>query len=222
MHRALLLFGPLGLALAGGDAAAEIATDGTVGPRLELEGPEFGIGEELGTRAGDNLFHSFERFSLRSGESATFSGPDDDPERDQPGDRRRALRDRRHDRLDHAGRRFLLHQPGGRAVRPQRQPQRAGLVPRLDRGRAALRRRRGVQRQRPRRQQLLARGPGGVRLSRRRRRRDPGGGQPARPASNRRPDPVPHRWRSGGRERERDRRPTTCCSPLRRRPVRCR
>jgi filamentous hemagglutinin family protein len=77
MRRALLLTLSLGLALAAGGAAAQIATDGTVGPRVELAGPEFAIGAELGTRAGDNLFHSFERFSLRTGEGATFTGPDD-------------------------------------------------------------------------------------------------------------------------------------------------
>jgi filamentous hemagglutinin family protein len=75
MRRALLL--PLGLALAAGDVAAQIATDGTVGPRVELAGPEFAIGADLGTRAGDNLFHSFERFSLATGEGATFTGPND-------------------------------------------------------------------------------------------------------------------------------------------------
>jgi len=62
------------LAFVGGDAAAEIATDGSVGPRLELEGREFAIREDLGMRAGDNLFHSFERFSLRGNESAVFHG----------------------------------------------------------------------------------------------------------------------------------------------------
>jgi filamentous hemagglutinin family protein len=57
--------------------AAQIATDGTTGPRLQLSGPEFAIGPELGTQAGHNLFHSFEKFSLATGERATFSGPDD-------------------------------------------------------------------------------------------------------------------------------------------------
>jgi filamentous hemagglutinin family protein len=55
---------------------AQISTDGTVGPRVELGGPEIGIGAELGRQAGRNLFHSFERFSLATGERATFSGPD--------------------------------------------------------------------------------------------------------------------------------------------------
>ena len=65
------------LGLVGGEHAhADVATDGSVGPRLELNGPEFDIRAELGQEAGRNLFHSFERFSLATGERATFSGPD--------------------------------------------------------------------------------------------------------------------------------------------------
>jgi filamentous hemagglutinin family protein len=66
----------LALAQSVAPATAEIATDGTAGPRLELNGPNYAIGADLGTRAGRNLFHSFERFSLRTGERATFTGPD--------------------------------------------------------------------------------------------------------------------------------------------------
>ena len=72
-------------------------------------------------------------------------------QRDRPGHRRHALRDRRHHPLDHPGRRPLLHQPGGRGVRAQRRARRSGLAPRRHRRRAALRRRRAVQRERPRR-----------------------------------------------------------------------
>ncbi|MCC2690200.1 MAG: large exoprotein containing hemagglutination activity domain [Rhizobiaceae bacterium] len=60
----------------GVSTSAQVATDGTVGPRVRLDGPEFDIRADLGTRAGRNLFHSFERFSLATGERATFSGPD--------------------------------------------------------------------------------------------------------------------------------------------------
>jgi filamentous hemagglutinin family protein len=62
--------------IGGGSAQAQIATDGSVGPRIELNGPEFDIGAEFGRQAGRNLFHSFDRFSLSTGERATFSGPD--------------------------------------------------------------------------------------------------------------------------------------------------
>ena len=69
---AIVILGLIG----GASGHAQVATDGTVGPRVELGGPEFDIGAELGRQAGRNLFHSFERFSLSAGESATFSGPD--------------------------------------------------------------------------------------------------------------------------------------------------
>ena len=58
-----------------GGARAEVVTDGSVGPALELSGPEFHIGAELGRQAGANLFHSFTAFSLERSQSATFSGP---------------------------------------------------------------------------------------------------------------------------------------------------
>ena len=35
------------------------------------------IGADLGTRRGDNLFHSFEKFDIATGQTATFTGPDD-------------------------------------------------------------------------------------------------------------------------------------------------
>ncbi|MFH0731126.1 MAG: filamentous hemagglutinin N-terminal domain-containing protein [Pseudomonadota bacterium] len=56
---------------------AEVVTDGTVGLAAALSGPAYRIGDDLGTRAGNNLFHSFERFSLQQQESATFTGPND-------------------------------------------------------------------------------------------------------------------------------------------------
>ena len=59
-----------------GSVHAGVVTDGTVGPRVRLDG-DFEIGADLGRRAGRNLFHSFERFSLETGERATFSGPDE-------------------------------------------------------------------------------------------------------------------------------------------------
>lgn len=57
-------------------AIAQIATDGTAGDRVILEGDDIEITEDLGTRTGDNLFHSFEQFSISEGQIATFSGAD--------------------------------------------------------------------------------------------------------------------------------------------------
>jgi filamentous hemagglutinin family protein len=56
---------------------AEIILDGSLGQQIELAGPEYAITEALGSRAGNNLFHSFESFNLSEGEIATFSGSDD-------------------------------------------------------------------------------------------------------------------------------------------------
>ena len=53
---------------------ADIVTDGTVGGAQTLPGPNFTIPENIGSRAGANLFHSFHRFNIFRGESATFTG----------------------------------------------------------------------------------------------------------------------------------------------------
>src|SRR3954452_21578209 len=56
--------------------AQQIATDGTVGAAARtLTGPRYSIGSDLGRQVGGNLFHSFSRFNLATGESATFRGP---------------------------------------------------------------------------------------------------------------------------------------------------
>src|SRR3954463_13553630 len=70
--------GPLLLAavLAAGPVQAQIVTDGSVGPKVSLRGGEIEIGADLGTRRGDNLFHSFETFGIATGQTATFTGPD--------------------------------------------------------------------------------------------------------------------------------------------------
>ena len=54
---------------------AQIVTDGSVGPKVSLRGGEIKIGADLGTRRGDNLFHSFEKFGIATGQTATFTGP---------------------------------------------------------------------------------------------------------------------------------------------------
>ena len=54
-------------------AHAQIRTDGTLGGlAVTLEGPNFVINEALGRLAGNNLFHSFQVFSVGAAESATF------------------------------------------------------------------------------------------------------------------------------------------------------
>ena len=55
--------------------SAAVLTDGTVGPRQTLSGPNYLIPATLGTVSGQNLFHSFSSFSIQQGESATFTGP---------------------------------------------------------------------------------------------------------------------------------------------------
>jgi filamentous hemagglutinin family protein len=57
-------------------AHAEVTLDGTLGPGLALQGPDYAIGAKLGQQHGSNLFHSFGKFNLNSNESATFAGPD--------------------------------------------------------------------------------------------------------------------------------------------------
>src|SRR3954470_15909143 len=71
--------GPLLLAalLVAGPVQAQIVTDGSVGPKVSLSGGEIKIGAELGSRRGDNLFHSFEKFGIAAGQTATFTGPGD-------------------------------------------------------------------------------------------------------------------------------------------------
>ena len=54
-------------------AGAEITRDGTMGPKGSIAGPAYKIPDTDGTRAGNNLFHSFGRFNIAKGESATFS-----------------------------------------------------------------------------------------------------------------------------------------------------
>ena len=67
----------IGAALAAGPARAQapIVTDGTMGARVELNGPAMQIPNTLGTQAGKNLFHSFQRFNIPTRNSATFTGP---------------------------------------------------------------------------------------------------------------------------------------------------
>jgi filamentous hemagglutinin family protein len=54
---------------------AEIVLDGTLGTKGTLVGPDFLIKDTMGQQVGGNLFHSFESFTVNTGESATFIGP---------------------------------------------------------------------------------------------------------------------------------------------------
>ena len=63
---AITLFSPFAL--------SEITLDGSMGATGSLAGPDYQITEDLGQRAGSNLFHSFGKFNINSAESATFSG----------------------------------------------------------------------------------------------------------------------------------------------------
>ncbi|HEV2300900.1 MAG TPA: filamentous hemagglutinin N-terminal domain-containing protein, partial [Stellaceae bacterium] len=56
-------------------AAQSITIDGTLSPAQTLTGPNYAIAANLGKQVGANLFQSFGKFGLMTGESATFSGP---------------------------------------------------------------------------------------------------------------------------------------------------
>jgi filamentous hemagglutinin family protein len=66
----LLLLGFLSLR-----ADAGVISDGSRGSVVSHAGSDFGL--TGGTKVGGNLFHSYSEFNLLSGESATFSGPND-------------------------------------------------------------------------------------------------------------------------------------------------
>jgi large exoprotein involved in heme utilization and adhesion len=59
-----------------GPVSAEVATDGTLGAKVRLTGKNVKIPARLGQTRGPNLFHSFERFGIETGNRVTFTGPD--------------------------------------------------------------------------------------------------------------------------------------------------
>jgi hypothetical protein len=63
-HRIGLLL--LAALLVAAPVQAQIVIDGSVGAKVSLQGGEIKIGAELGTRRGNNLFHSFKKFGMRA------------------------------------------------------------------------------------------------------------------------------------------------------------
>lgn len=56
---------------------ADIKLDGSLGTSGSLQGPDYRVEAAFGHQAGQNLFHSFEKFNIANGERATFAGPAD-------------------------------------------------------------------------------------------------------------------------------------------------
>ena len=54
----------------------QVVVDNSFGSAGALSGPNFKIPDVLGKTVEGNLFHSFSEFSLQTGQSATFTGPD--------------------------------------------------------------------------------------------------------------------------------------------------
>jgi large exoprotein involved in heme utilization and adhesion len=55
---------------------AEVATDGTLGAKVRLTGKDVTVPARLGQVRGQNLFHSFERFGIETGNRVTFTAPE--------------------------------------------------------------------------------------------------------------------------------------------------
>ncbi len=53
---------------------ADITFDGSMGYQGTLSGKQIDISAQLGKQQGNNLFHSFEHFSIETGQQVTFSG----------------------------------------------------------------------------------------------------------------------------------------------------
>lgn len=62
------------LAIFGTCAHAQVATDGTLGPRQNLQGPNYVVPPLIGRASGPNLFHSFSTLTVNTGATLTFLG----------------------------------------------------------------------------------------------------------------------------------------------------
>ncbi len=74
MKRFLPLVLILGIGLIS-TAEADVVTDGSLGTQIQLIGPDFNVGANLGQQYGSNLFHSFSQFDIDQNQSVTFAGP---------------------------------------------------------------------------------------------------------------------------------------------------
>jgi filamentous hemagglutinin family protein len=54
---------------------AQITTDGTLGSSVNLPGPHYKIGANLGQQHGSHLFHSFQEFNIQKHQTASFYAP---------------------------------------------------------------------------------------------------------------------------------------------------
>ena len=62
----------LALAFSAFSVDAQVVTDGTLGARVNIPGPNFIVPGSLGRVAGPNLFHSFSTLTVRQGGSVNF------------------------------------------------------------------------------------------------------------------------------------------------------
>ena len=127
-------------------AAAEVATDGTLGRRVQPARRRHHDRRRPRPAARRQPVPQLPQVRRRDQGPGHLHRPGQRQERDRPGHRRRALLDRRHARLHHPRRRPLPAQPRRHPVRPERAAGREGLVPRQHGGRAAAGGRGGVQR----------------------------------------------------------------------------
>ncbi len=55
-------------------SSAQVATDGSLGPRVTFNGPNFVIPPTIGRASGPNLFHSFATMNVNNGQTLNFLG----------------------------------------------------------------------------------------------------------------------------------------------------